>query len=397
MSEPSAIGNRLKKLRTERSLSQAELAERADVSQDLVAKLEQGTRQSARLTSLTKLANALDVELSELIDNRPRIDRAEDGGSFLALRDVLLSPSYLPWIDKHDDGGEPTPLGDLRGVVRGGWEDYWAGRFGRLAGTLPGMIGEARITAGALGAPAAAALAQSYQLAACLMVHMGKTDIAAIGAERALNTAAQGTDELQWATLHGTYAWVLLNQGRLAEAEQHATRIAERVEPTFTKSPPQQVTVWGGLMLTAMAPAAAAGRELEATDYISMARAAAARVDAERHDYWVSFGPTQVAMQATHAYTVLGNPARALRMARDVHREDLFAVSYGRHLLDVGQAQVEARLYDNATTTLERAHAVSPEWFRHQGVARLVVADLVAHQRRLTPVLRRLARAVGVD
>ena len=396
MSGPGAIGNRLKRLRTERALSQAELAELADVSQDLIAKLEQGTRQSARLTSLTRLANALDVELSELIDNRPRIDRTYDGGSFLAVRDTLLSPSHLPWIDRHDDGGEPTPLDDLQRVVESGWEDYWAGRFGRLAGTLPAMIGEARITASALGTSAAAALAQSYQLAACLMVHMGKTDIAAIGAERALHAAADGSDELQWATLHGTYAWILLNQGRLGEAEQHAVRIAERVEPTFTRSPPQQLTVWGELMLTAMAPAAAAGREPEATDYVAMARAAAARLDTERHDYRMSFGPAQVAMQATHAYTVLGDPTRALTMARDVRSEDLFMVAYGRHLLDVGQAQVELRLYDPAIITMERAREVSPEWFRHQGVARSVVADLVARRRHVTPILRRLARAVGV-
>jgi transcriptional regulator with XRE-family HTH domain len=423
MSEPGAVGNRLKKLRTERSLSQAELAERAGVSQDLVAKLEQGTRQSARLTSLIKLADALDVELSELIDKHSRIERTDDSGTFLAVRNVLLSPSYLPGIDRRDDGGEATPLPDLEAAVSAGWGDYWTGRFGHLAATLPGMIAEARITAAAPGGAAASTpLAQSYQLAACLLVHMGKTDLAAIGAERALEIASQGSDVLQgatdlaaigaeralqaaaggndellWATLHGTYSWILYSQGRLYEAEQHALRIAERVEPSFTKSRPQQLTVWGGLMLTAMAPAAVGGHRTEALEYISLARAAAARLDADRHDYWISFGPTQVAMQATYANAVLGHPTQALRAARDVRRQDLFTVSYCRHLLDVGQAQVEARFYDSATSTLEQARALAPEWFRHQGVAHAVVAELIGQRRRLTPALRRLARGVGVN
>lgn len=43
------------------------MADRADVSRDLVAKLEQGRRQTARITSLASLARALNVELSALV------------------------------------------------------------------------------------------------------------------------------------------------------------------------------------------------------------------------------------------------------------------------------------------------------------------------------------------
>ena len=46
--------------------------------------------------------------------------------------------------------------------------------------------------------------------------------LAAIGAERAIAAAAASDDEL----LHGTYAWVLLHQGRLAESEQLAAAVA---------------------------------------------------------------------------------------------------------------------------------------------------------------------------
>ncbi len=55
------IGEQLKRLRGERGITQEQLAERAGVSSELVSKLEQGVRQSARLTSLTRLAQALDV------------------------------------------------------------------------------------------------------------------------------------------------------------------------------------------------------------------------------------------------------------------------------------------------------------------------------------------------
>jgi hypothetical protein len=43
---------------------------------------------------------------------------------------------------------------------------------------------------------------------------------------------------------------------------------------------------------------------------------------------------------------------------------------------------------------LTQARAQSPVWFRHQGVARCLVADLVEQQRRLSPALRELAASV---
>jgi transcriptional regulator with XRE-family HTH domain len=48
-------------------MTQEELADRAKVSRDLVAKLEQGQRHSARISSLASFARALDVELSALV------------------------------------------------------------------------------------------------------------------------------------------------------------------------------------------------------------------------------------------------------------------------------------------------------------------------------------------
>jgi hypothetical protein len=80
--------------------------------------LEQNRRQSARITTLAKLANALDVEMSELLDRRPRLEGGMDV-SVLAIRDALLSPDYLPGFDS-DDSGEPTPLAELRQTVAGG-------------------------------------------------------------------------------------------------------------------------------------------------------------------------------------------------------------------------------------------------------------------------------------
>lgn len=389
----TTIGVRLRELRREKAMTQEELAERAGVSRDLIAKLEQGSRQSARLASLTSIANALDIPLSELTGSRPQLDGERDGASVLALRNALLSPDMLPGMEPGEDG-EPSPLATVDASVRAAVRTYWKGDFAPLTALLPQLIGEARLTAAAGGPAAAGPLAHAYELAACLMLHLGKDDLAAIAAERAIATAHSGDDELRWATLHGTYTWVLLRQARLEEAERLAVAIADRIEPGFS-DPPPRVAVWGNLLVSALAPAAAAGKDV--SEYISLASAAAERVGRRLEIYHTAFGPATVAMQTTHAYAVTREPAKALESAHRIHPGDLVGISRGRHLLDVAQAHLDARHHRAATAALADAFAISPVWWRHQGIARSLVHELVQRERRLSPTLRSLARRAEVS
>ena len=61
------IGERLKRQRTRRALTQAELAERADVTTATVARIERDEIEP-RMTTLRKLAPALEVDPAELVE-----------------------------------------------------------------------------------------------------------------------------------------------------------------------------------------------------------------------------------------------------------------------------------------------------------------------------------------
>ena len=188
MADNGTLGDRLRRKRQEHSLTQEELAHLADVSPVMIAKIEQGRRQP-RMPVLTRLSAALDVPLSELLDNRPRLDGHREGASILAIRDALLSPSQLPGISPGGDDAEPTPLVQLQGTLAEAARRHWDGDFAALAAMLPALIGEARLTAQAEGPQASSLLAQVYDLTAALMVHMGKEDLAALAAERAITAA----------------------------------------------------------------------------------------------------------------------------------------------------------------------------------------------------------------
>jgi transcriptional regulator with XRE-family HTH domain len=61
------IGERLRRQRTRRALTQAELAERAGVTTATVARIERDEIEP-RMTTLRKLAQALEVDPAELVE-----------------------------------------------------------------------------------------------------------------------------------------------------------------------------------------------------------------------------------------------------------------------------------------------------------------------------------------
>jgi|GEM_PF-2173150 transcriptional regulator with XRE-family HTH domain len=87
----------LKRLRTEKGLSQARLAARAEVDPSTVNQIERGAREASPAT-LRKLAHALDVSLFELLgDDSPKVEPSlpfEEQGDEQRRRE-----KYLPWLE----------------------------------------------------------------------------------------------------------------------------------------------------------------------------------------------------------------------------------------------------------------------------------------------------------
>jgi transcriptional regulator with XRE-family HTH domain len=79
----------LRRLRTEKGLSQARLAARAELDPSTVNQIERGARE-ANPSTLHKLADALDVSLYELLEGEP---------SPKALRRSSLEPSLLNGLE----------------------------------------------------------------------------------------------------------------------------------------------------------------------------------------------------------------------------------------------------------------------------------------------------------
>lgn len=394
MQDTSSIGARLRRARKERGFSQRQLAERAGISTDMVSRIERDDR-GLSLPTMYRLADALSIDPSQMLGKRERLGEAGREHGILGVRDALLTSWDLPGLDFGNDGAAAT-MDELRRAVDTGWELYWHGRFGLLASLLPTLMSSARATERELGAPACAPLAQAYQLAADLMIHCGRDDLAFAGAARAIRAASRGDDPLQEATLAGTLSWVLLHQGRLEEAEQVAAVAAAKSAPRG-KVPARHLTVYGALLLSAAAPAAAAGNAAAVASYMTEAKIAGMQfTGGDRHDLNVSFGPSQLAMQAAHQQVALKQPARALAAARLVRRADLLDISWGAHHMDLAQAHLDKGDVPAAVEALLTAHETSAEWSVHQGPWRALAGAAVRAGRRRDARTEMLAVAAGM-
>lgn len=393
--EHKAIGERIRELRG-RLYTQRQLAERAEVSVDLVRKLEQGARNSASVASLHRLARALDVSLSDLLGRRslPEHDQAE---GVTALRFAVTDVDDLI----NEPAGEPLDQREAERTLTYLWGTYWAGRYDQLTALLPSALDSLRATYAVADSSqcrgVAELVARGYWVAGCALVHLRQTDAAFMAVKQAVKAADQANDPLLAATLRGSVSWQLLVSGRYAESETLAVRTAEDIQPHGDVSLPE-LSAYGSLVLTAATAAARAKNGSRASELVTESSQVATRMGVDRDDYQTAFGPSQVAMQTVDVGVQTGEYGAALSAARTMPNAGaaLPLASRARHLVDRAVAHNRLGQHDQAATLVCTAEQMAPDWAPHQSLLKSVTRDLLHTRASRTPRLRSMADRIGV-
>ncbi|MCK7622906.1 helix-turn-helix transcriptional regulator [Streptomyces sp. RS10V-4] len=399
--EGPGIGERIARLRARRRLTQEGLAERAGLSVDIVRKLEQGVRRTARLTTLNALARALDVEPSALVGKPATFEVRADGEqpSVLALRQAVSPVADL--LGEEPDPEDPPDLAALRSSLRSTERIRREGRMAEIGALLPQLIRDAKAVAHASTGPAAAAaqsvLAEAYQVAATTLTALGKEDAAFTALERSMAAAAKGDDPHLETVGFSSLAWVLTKQGRLADAERVALRAADRIEPGF-RSPPVELALWGVLLLRAATAAVRLERRDAVRELLALAGAAAARLGTDRVDYATPFGPTNLGVATVNFQVEMEDTAEALRTARTVRDlRSLPPTWRARFHVDRALALADLDQDDAAVAALLTAEGIAPEWMRYHATSLRLVSELRGRERRRASPLTELAGRLDLD
>ncbi|MEK2477511.1 MULTISPECIES: helix-turn-helix domain-containing protein [Streptomyces] len=399
--EEPGIGDRIARLRARRKLTQEGLAERAGLSVDIVRKLEQGVRRTARLSTLNALAQALDVETSALVGKPTTFEVRTDGEqpSVLALRQAVSPVSEL--LGEEPDPENPPDIATLRASLRSTERIRREGRMAEIGALLPQLIMDAKAVAhastGSTAASAQSVLAEAYQIAATTLAALGKEDAAFTALERARAAAAKGDDPHLETMGFSSLAWVLTKQGRLTDAERVALSAAERIEPGF-RSPPVELALWGVLLLRAATAAVRLERRETVRDLLALAGAAAARIGTDRIDYATPFGPTNVGVAKVNFLVEMEDSAEALRTARTVPELQALPPTWrARFHVDRALAFADLHQDDGAVAALLTAERTAPEWMRYHSTSLRLVSELRVRERRRTSPLVELADRLNLD
>lgn len=242
------LGRTLRRLRRLAGLTQDELSERSNVSVDVIRQLEQGRKHSARLPTLHALANGLGVELTTLLGDPPAVSSTgeSDGPKFVAVRRAIM-PAL--WGPRSEPPGAHFSLDHLREQIADGWTQYHSAEFDTVMKALPDLIADARAATASASEDdrkaGFAALGKVLQLAGHVAVRMGKTDLALISLERAIDAAGRSSDPLLLPMIVNSTAWTYQRQGRLEDALSIALRAADAMANAGHTETADGLKVWG--------------------------------------------------------------------------------------------------------------------------------------------------------
>jgi transcriptional regulator with XRE-family HTH domain len=388
----NGLGDRVRSIRKRRGLTQRELAAASGLSYALVQKVEQGERTDIRVETALKLATALRVPTSSILQRDAATDEPAPDieEAWAPVHRALVGHSQVPQPDE-----EPTAAGvtaamrDLAPVLTGH-------RYSAVRDVLPALLRDAD----ALDDDREARRVHADLLTTTgyLLVQTRQFAVGEMTLTRAIDAAA---DRLAAAAAADCLVWLRLRQARLSEALATAARWADDLEPRFSKATANELMVWGRFLLSTANAAVRDNRPGEAEDALDLAAAAASRIgrEVQRHpNSQMVFGPVTVAYIRAETAILTGKPDRTLAIADRLPATPPFPglVSRLRHRLDVANAYAQTRHYPEAVAILSGVRADAPEWLAQQHYARDILGHVVDRRRTLTDEMRELADLVGL-
>jgi transcriptional regulator with XRE-family HTH domain len=132
----TGIGERLRKLRHERGLSQEEVARRTGIGLKSYGDLERGKATDPHYSTLRGIARALEVTVEELVEEPIPLAKASETGSgsvdvaeqsgLDAVRSFLRARTGTAWLARPDDEWDQWSLGVTRDEVLSRYEQIKA-------------------------------------------------------------------------------------------------------------------------------------------------------------------------------------------------------------------------------------------------------------------------------
>ena len=397
MRENEHIGARIAAWRRMRGLTQRELAESVNCSVSLMGKVERGDR-AATPVIIAGAARKLQVDRATLTGQPyPSRNRHEDQvhASVAAVRREVASYRLPP-----EEQPVPVDLTTLWTLTRRVSALRHRADLQGLGAALPEALHALRTAAyassGTVRESVMTMLAEVYYAARQFTHKAGYTDLTSLLGDR-YEWAAEQTDDPHLLALAD-----VLRSGELdAAGDSRGSRsvLAATVARFDLRAPtPQDLSIWGWLHLMSAYMAAHAGDAAATWAHYGEAHDAAERLGADRDDYRLAFGPTNVGIWGTSLGVELMDSGEALARADQVILTGRTPPERaGHHYIDLARAQLLHGRRKDALESLQLARTITPQQVRYHPLARDVVLTLAQAERRSSSTLRGMAAWMGLE
>jgi transcriptional regulator with XRE-family HTH domain len=392
-------GQRIARARRRRGLSQSVVAGLVGRSESWLSQVERGVRAVDSHAVLTRLAEVLHIDISELT--------APDGGEGdqRMYEAAAIELAMLDYSDAAasigDTPGRDVSLGHLQDAARAAYGAYQAARYNETGRLLPALIREAEAAARAPGGTspdACEARAVAYDVTAALLHRVGAPSLAWVAADRAMTAAAQSGRPARAAAAAWRLSHVISGHRHPGQALALAMTAADALQRAQDGGP-EQLEALGALHLAAANAAAATFDRATAEAMLARARDIAGQTG-NVNRLGTAFGPANTAMHAMTAALALGDARAAVEAGEALNPDTLPAGCTGRRAqlrLDLARAYSMRKQDAAAVNMLLAAERLSPDLVRYDVGTRDVLGVLLRREHRpSTPDLRPLARRAGL-
>ncbi|MGW4110218.1 helix-turn-helix domain-containing protein [Actinosynnema sp. NPDC004786] len=371
-------------------------------------KIENNKVDVDRLSTIVAIAGALRIPPSALLPGpfRGRSNRADRLGTAPAfipeIEAAMLRYNGIAGLIGVPDRAPVSPE-HLRVRIEKAFLCSQTERWSDMAPLVPDMIADSWHLVDAAGSEqdkreALRLQALVYRVTSGMLDRLGEPHLPWVAAERSLHAAQESRDPLLIAGGAWRLAVVLRHAGRLQESTDAPVAAADALRPHL--GTPESFGMYGSLMLKGAVGAASLGDHRAARDFLEEAGRAADRTG-DRNDFWLAFGPTNVAIHRVWLSLELGDPIRAISEADGVPADDLPAELAERrtsHLITVAWAHYLRRQDRDALDLLNLARSAAPEQLLFTGRVHTMITGMLRRERKsVKGDLRALAGFVGVD
>lgn len=392
------VGDRVKSIRKlERGWTQRQLAAAMNVSTDLVSSVEQN-RVPASPSFKAAAARALKVTVPHL-DGALPMTTADDRDAVAGLNDIRRE--LAAWKLPPTGETEVRSIAELAKDVHRTSRMRHAVNLSGMASELPGLLADLRHAWNHYSGPdrekvfglAAEAYASTGQVAWKLR----EVDLSSLCVDRYEWAAEQSGDLL--AVLAGDYqrAGEFLGTADWSTALDFLEHSRSLIESDLSAGDPATLAMWGNLHLKSGLAAARAGNRDAADAHLVEARATADRIGADRDDYRLCFGPTNVQIWSVGLAVEANDGTTAVSRSRSVNIPVGTQVErVGHYWIDLARGFLLHGDRERAFGALREAKRVAPMMTRFHPTVQDTVRALAHADRRRTDSLRGFAAWAGI-